>query len=228
MGEKVNTDKKYVYLHKNPKTGEIFYVGIGNRARAYHTKNRNRIWNSYTKKHGKPVVEIIFTGLSAEEAKQIEKELIFKYGRKCHEGGTLVNISYGGESSAGIEAWNKGKKLSKETCERMSMSKKGIKLSPSVIECIRKRMLGDNNPQRKKFGPKKPPKYNFSAPNLKGKDNPYSKTIYQIGSDGLVVKMFYSSREVEKAGFDRGAVNRCIKGKVKTHKGYKWSHGAIN
>ena len=49
----------YVYFHKNPITKEIFYVGIGNKKRAWNFKNRNIHWLRYVGKYGKPIIEII-------------------------------------------------------------------------------------------------------------------------------------------------------------------------
>ena len=87
---------KCVYLHKNPTTGEVFYVGIGRECRASNFRNRNKFWNNYVKKHGVEV-DIIYKGLSVQEANEKEVELIKKYGRKDKNKGTLVNLSDGGE-----------------------------------------------------------------------------------------------------------------------------------
>lgn len=87
---------KCVYLHINPKTQEVFYVGIGVETRAKDFSKRSIFWSNYKNKHGVKV-EIIKKGLSSKEAQNIEVELIKKYGRRDLGTGSLVNLSYGGE-----------------------------------------------------------------------------------------------------------------------------------
>lgn len=87
---------KCVYLHINPKTQEVFYVGIGVETRAKDFSKRSIFWSNYKNKHGIKV-EIIKKGLSSKEAQDIEVELIKKYGRRDLGTGSLVNLSHGGE-----------------------------------------------------------------------------------------------------------------------------------
>jgi hypothetical protein len=90
----------YVYSHKNPKTNQIFYIGLGDNKRAW-SKKRNRFWRDYVKKYGDPIVNIIKDNLTLEEACLLEIELIKKYGRREYDiGGILVNRSLGGEVKA--------------------------------------------------------------------------------------------------------------------------------
>jgi len=87
---------KCVYLHRNPKTQEIFYVGIGVETRAKDKKGRSSAWNRYVNKHGYEV-DIIMKGLTPEKAQSEEKRLIKLYGRRCKGEGNLVNIDSGGQ-----------------------------------------------------------------------------------------------------------------------------------
>ena len=89
---------KCVYLHRNPKTQEIFYVGIGVETRAKDKKGRSSAWNSYVNKHGYEI-DIIMKGLTPKQAQSEEKRLIKLYGRKCKGEGKLVNIDSGGQGS---------------------------------------------------------------------------------------------------------------------------------
>jgi hypothetical protein len=41
----------YVYHHKNPKTGEIFYVGKGCKRRAWDKRKRSDRWKTVTRLH---------------------------------------------------------------------------------------------------------------------------------------------------------------------------------
>jgi len=87
---------KCVYLHRNPKTQEVFYVGIGVETRAKDFSKRSIFWSNYKNKYGVEV-DIIRKGLTSKEAQSIEVELIEKYGRRDLGTGSLVNLSHGGE-----------------------------------------------------------------------------------------------------------------------------------
>lgn len=87
---------KVVYIHRNPKTLEIYYVGMGNTRRAYEFFNRNRYWLNYTNKYGKPIVDIVASNLTEEDAWDLEVLLIKEIGRKTTGEGILTNISKGG------------------------------------------------------------------------------------------------------------------------------------
>ena len=99
---------KCVYLHRNPKTKEVFYVGIGVETRAKDFSKRSIFWSNYRNKYGVEV-DIIKKGLSSKEAQGIEVELIKKYGRRDLGTGSLVNLSHGGEGIVprGLRAFRK-------------------------------------------------------------------------------------------------------------------------
>lgn len=88
----------YVYLHKK-LNGEVFYVGKGKGRRAYSKHSRNPHWNNIVNKHGF-VAEIVLSGLQEWYAFELEKDMISYYGLKS-DGGTLVNMSDGGEGNSG-------------------------------------------------------------------------------------------------------------------------------
>jgi len=95
-------NNSYVYLHKNPLTGDIFYVGISgnNRGGKYFRANRfhsrSVFWKNCVKQHGFDV-EIFKEKISWEEACSLERALILKYGRRDIKTGILVNLTEGGE-----------------------------------------------------------------------------------------------------------------------------------
>jgi hypothetical protein len=110
-----------VYLHKTLDTNEIFYVGIGkDKSRASSNRNRNKYWHNIVKKHGF-YCDIVFKELTWEESCKIEIKLISEYGRRI-DGGILCNISFGGDGVLGLVH-------SKESREKMSKSRKGVKFS---------------------------------------------------------------------------------------------------
>jgi hypothetical protein len=84
-----------VYLHKDRCTNEVFYVGIGDRGRAYDEKNRNTAWKQKIKDCYFEV-EIIAKNLSKKLAYQIEMAMINLYGIE-----NLVNKTKGGAGTLG-------------------------------------------------------------------------------------------------------------------------------
>lgn len=118
----------YVYQHIRPDTGRVFYIGKGKDRRAYWRNGRNRHWKAIASAHGFQVV-IVSSGLSEQEAFDLEVKLIAKYGRF-----KLANYTNGGDGASGAkktEAFKqmmkekmKGRIFSEETIERMKMAAK--------------------------------------------------------------------------------------------------------
>lgn len=114
----------YVYRHIRLDKDEPFYIGIGNKvnyARAHEKdpSKRNIIWNRIVSKSSYEV-DIIFDGLTKNEASEKEKEFITLYGRIDLETGCLCNMTDGGD---GI--WNCIR--SEETKEKLRIQKIGSK-----------------------------------------------------------------------------------------------------
>lgn len=94
--KEIRSRGKCVYLHRNPKTQEVFYVGIGVETRASDFSKRSVFWSNYKNKHGVDV-DVVKRGLSSKKAQLIEVKLIKEYGRRDLGTGSLVNLSHGGE-----------------------------------------------------------------------------------------------------------------------------------
>ena len=93
----------YTYRHLKPN-GEVFYIGIGkskNFKRAFEKDGRSTYWKNKVKKYPDYEVQILKTGLTKEDACELEKILISWYGRADCCGGTLVNLTDGGEGIIG-------------------------------------------------------------------------------------------------------------------------------
>lgn len=95
-------EKYYIYCHKNPTNEDIFYIGKGSGYRAYAFQSRGKYWKNYVKKHGIPIVEILHSNLTEEQAFLLEEQLIKKLGRKDKGDGVLVNTTNGGEGCSGL------------------------------------------------------------------------------------------------------------------------------
>ena len=112
------TNNICVYKHIRPDKNEVFYVGIGKISRAKSVYCRNKYWKNIVKSCNKEFrVEIMYQNLSWEDACKKEKELIFLYGRKDLNKGTLCNMTDGGDGIVGLTH-------SKEVREQIGLAKK--------------------------------------------------------------------------------------------------------
>jgi len=93
----------YVYMYINPETRKPFYIGKGQRSRAWSfTGHNHNKWvvskiNNIKKKgyKSKDFVVLLEENLTEEEAFQQEISLIGRYGKKI-DGGILFNVNSGG------------------------------------------------------------------------------------------------------------------------------------
>lgn len=115
MEEKENI--YYVYLHRRASDNKVFYVGKGKGKRAFQTGGRNDRWNKTYKKHGR-IVEIVFDGLSQQDAFDIEIDTITEM--RYHYGETLCNMTNGGEGALGAKRSEETKRLIGELSKKRS------------------------------------------------------------------------------------------------------------
>lgn len=171
-----------VYSHTRLDKNEVFYIGIGVPDRPYHKSDRNAIWNRIVKKTDYRI-DILYSGLTWEQAVEKEVELIKFYGRKDKGEGSLANLTDGGEGNHGY-VWSdeskqlvseslkeyfkenenpfKGKKHSEETLARLSEYAKSRGVNPDAIEAMRQSNIGKKRSEetRKKLSEaakKRPP-----------------------------------------------------------------------
>jgi hypothetical protein len=159
-------NKFYVYILKD-NNDKIFYVGKGCRSR--NSSHRNNAKNNRQEPVYKKIrklwsngfdykFEKVKSNLSEEEACNLEKNLIKIYGRKF-DGGILLNVTFGGEGSFGYkhseqtkqkmrEAWILRRitnKVSEETKQKISQSRKGSKVSNFTKLKISNSIKGKNH-----------------------------------------------------------------------------------
>lgn len=103
----------YVYLHKRPTDGTVFYVGKGKGRRAWTTKSRNFHWQNVVNKNGGFEVEILRQGMTEQEAFNYEAEVISKYGIE-----NLTNQTLGGISTTGMVHSEDTRKLQSEIVKK--------------------------------------------------------------------------------------------------------------
>ena len=111
---------KVVYRHRKLDDGQVFYVGIGNKKRPYVKNKRSSFWKNIVIKHGYEV-EILAENMSLEDAKDIERLLIFEYGRIDLGTGTLCNLTDGGEGTCNVTP---------EVRKKISERRKGVRTLP--------------------------------------------------------------------------------------------------
>ena len=152
---------KVVYIHKRKDTGKVFYVGIGSITRP-HTRRKNKMWLGIVKKYGYEV-EVLYKGLTFDEACIIERALICHLGRKDLGKGELANMTDGGEGNQNIiytPEWREKQRISStgriqssQTRKKKSLSLLGQSFSEERKNNISKskkgKYLGENNPSAK-------------------------------------------------------------------------------
>jgi group I intron endonuclease len=131
-----------------------FYIGIGvSTKRAYSKTHRNAHWNSIVSVCEYDV-HILFDDIDYELAKEKEIEFISIYKRKS-DGGTLCNITTGGDGVKGIVhteearkkmgAPNKGKVISEWHRQRISEFHTGKIVSMETRQKMSDKISGEKN-----------------------------------------------------------------------------------
>lgn len=134
----------FVYQHRRPDTGEVFYIGKGTRTplkkyvRANTTCRRNIHWCRVVEKAGGFTSEVLVDFFVESDALAFEQELIAAHGF-ARSGGLLCNITIGGEGSAGWRA-------SPETRNRMSRAALGKPKPAHVRLAVSTAQRGVPNP----------------------------------------------------------------------------------
>jgi hypothetical protein len=136
------TAEYYIYACFRPHDGQIFYVGKGRGSRAERTtKSRNRYFKNTIVKYGPPIVVIIRSDLTEDEAFEVEKALIKAIGR--YPTGPLVNMTDGGTvRAAGLRRPSSGLETAPP------------RRSPRTVPRLRPRLALTTDPAALWFGPR--------------------------------------------------------------------------
>lgn len=217
----------FVYKHTFPN-GKV-YIGItgtnpvlrwGNGCN-YHQKRLKAAIKKYgwvNIKH-----EVLFEGLTKEQAEQKEIELIAEYKSTQREYG--YNLTAGGncrisqseEAKRKIALGNKGKTVSEETKRKISAANKGRKLN----EEQRKRVslahigIGHTEETKRKIGLAQ-----------KGTKHHGCRKVAMIDQyTNEVIRVFdYIRQAQDETGIDEKGISIVCRGKGKTFHGYKWRY----
>ena len=161
----------YVYTHLNPKTKDVFYVGIGKGNRAYNKwAGRNKFWDNYVNKHGFEV-ELIAEGVTRAQAGKIEIKLVAELGRRqIDEGGILVNRSTGGDGGS------IGYTHTEAFKQKLSLDRKGKIKGPHSKETKDK-----------------------LSKSLTGREVTWGKTVLQYDKQGNFIQEWVNAKDAERA-----------------------------
>jgi group I intron endonuclease len=178
----------YVYTHTRPDKNAVFYVGKGQRDRAYNNYHRNIHWKRVVGKNNKKfIVNIIAYFNNESDALKKETELILFYGLD-----NLCNMNIGGLGNSGFVP-------SQETRRKLSIALTGKKRTKEQIDALRKRETGKKHPNRNKSFVKK------MSEERKGTGNPmYGKKIKESskqlqrdkisGADNYLSKLVFNTQ----------------------------------
>jgi len=228
----------YTYAHYTPE-GNLFYIGKGQRNRAYKLNRRNSKWKNIVAKYGTPKIEILSRWGTESEALDHEKFLI-----ACFKdlGFNLCNLTDGGEGISGYKhtektkekvknfhtgkAWCKGRKMPEDQKQKISISLLGNKRSVGVVQTLAHREANS----LKQLGNKRALGYTHTDLHktkiktlLIGNQNAKGKYKW-VGTHiktGEVIS-FIGSQVLNEVGFQHANVIKCINGQRKSHKGYVW------
>jgi hypothetical protein len=234
-----------VYQHRRKDTNEVFYIGIGENKKRAYSYGRNPYWNKIVDKYGYEV-DILFEGVSWEDACEIEKGLIKDYGRYDLGLGNLVNMTDGGEGTLGrivhkhtISKWKNnyigkytgenssqyGKILSQETKDKISKTNKVLFLGEkNPMYGIK--LIGENNGM---FGKKHSPE---AIEKIKKSKTGENNSIYGKVwiNDGNKQKYIEKSNieEFKSNGWILGRLNDTTEKIKQKIKGFKYNQVTCN
>jgi hypothetical protein len=225
---------KGVYLHRRGTDRVPMYVGIGVEGRPEKVDGRNADWTTVYEAHGR-TVEMLHTNLTEWQAKTIEVALIFKYrnvyGRYL-EGGSMVNLSDGGEGSSGY-------KFTEEQLEnlRVANSRPEVKAKRSAVM-----KMANSRPEVKakqsaaaKIAANRPETKAKKSAASTGELNPSFGKFgeqhnrfqgYSVGVNEEQFVILSGSKVMKECGFNQGSISSCISGNRPSHKGFTWTRSS--
>lgn len=212
-------DKYCVYAHINKINGKI-YIG-----QTRYGDNPNLRWlngSGYKKsphfysaiqKYGWDNFDhiVCLSNLSLEDANDFEELLIKKFNS--------INPNKGYNSRAG----GANSKLSEQTRQKISQSRKGQTPSKETKDKISKALRGRNNPW---FGKKLPKEVcQKLSDTRKGTNNPRCKKILQYDTNkNLIAVWDYMAQASEELNITPSNITRCCKGQRKSAGGFIWEY----
>lgn len=206
-----------VYKHTCPN-GKI-YVGITSRKPEKRWESRyrsNKHFSAAIVKYGWENIkhEILFTGLTKEDAEQKEIELIALFDSTNPTNG--YNIAKGGKTNSGYHHSEKTKNKIKKALQGKKHTAERRKNESNT------RKKAWQNPEYKKHM-----QLSHIGKSC-GKNNPSSKTVYQYSLNKELINIFDSVGMAEKkTGIDHRQICDCCNLKQHTCHGFIWSYAEL-
>lgn len=213
-----------------------FYVGKGkgNRMNAHLSECNlsddacNVFKKSIIKKINKiglsPIIRVISSNLTNDEANAQERFLVKMIGRRDKKRGSLVNLTDGGDGTLGFT-------LSDESINKMRETKKR-KFKNGEIEVWNKGLKGTYSEEyRKKISEGKKGLAFSKEERLKRKTScTINVKVYQYDLEGNFIREFFSKEDVRKyfGVASVTGINRVVNGERPSFKGFLWSFEKLN
>jgi hypothetical protein len=240
----------YTYAHYTPE-GRLFYIGKGQKGRAYSFSQRGSHWKNIVAKYGKPDVQILANWKTEAEALDHEVLLIGCFKDLGHN---LVNKTSGGEGTSGYKftakqiennrkahlgqvPWNVGKSWSEEVKKKVSQAKlgsipwnKGIPSGLKHSDEFKQKISNLHKGNKWRQGLPTSAKQKASASKLlTGNKYAIGNTTQRkwiwVGTHietGAIIRLV-GEKELKDGGFQHANIIKCINGQRKSHKGYAWT-----
>ena len=215
----------YTYAHYTPE-GLLFYIGKGQKRRAYSFYKRNRDWKNIVSKYGQPTVKIISEWITEQEALHHEIALIKQYRT---QGFKLCNLTDGGEGTSEYKATAEQIEVNRVVHLGQSPWNKGVKVGAIHSEEFKAKISALHKGNKWRLGRPTSAKQKAIASQL-SKGNAYAagntnnRIWVWMGTSlisGEVVK-YTGKKEMIAAGLQHSNIIKCINGERKSHKGYTW------
>ena len=216
MENLTNEERKWcVYVHINKVNGKR-YVGITSRKPKTRWGNGNdygAYFYNAIQKYGWDNFEhiVCLSNLSLEDANDFEELLIKKFNSTNPNNG--YNSRTGGANS----------KLSEQTRQKISQSRKGQTPSKETKDKISKALRGKNNPW---FGKKLPKEVCQKLSDaMKGINNPRCKKILQYDTNKNLIAIWDCMAQAsEELNITQSNITKCCKGQRKSAGGFIWEY----
>jgi len=123
----------YVYGHYMDGSEKPFYIGKGRGNRAYEQYSRSDEWKNIVNQC-EVKVDILYDGLTEQEAFELEKNLIKEFGRLDLNTGCLVNKTDGGDGISGQVYTDARREKVRNSAKRSIVDRLGEQKAKEYIE----------------------------------------------------------------------------------------------
>lgn len=210
-----------VYIHTNKINGKK-YVGIT----SYSAEERWRNGKGYTTGYFKNAIskygwdafehEVLYTGMTEVQAKQMEIELIHKYNTQ--DGHYGYNLTSGGDGVVGFKFSDESRKKMSESAKKKIVDYSKVKPHPPISDETRNKMSKNNTGTRNpNYGRK------HTQAELDKMSKTHRKEVALLDNFGDIKMTFESTKKAgEYFGVCATSIAKCCRGVSKSCQGMKF------